>query len=78
MAEAKTLDRSAGYLPYQATQAFWEAKGFSPADTIDPLQGEATSQPSGYLRCHPLAGDQRRLTVMRVTGDQSGKPQLRT
>jgi hypothetical protein len=26
----------------------------------------------------PLAGDQRRLTIMRVTGNQSGKPQLRT
>ena len=27
MAEAKTLNRSAGHLPYQATQAFWKRRG---------------------------------------------------
>jgi hypothetical protein len=54
------------------------AKGFSPVNTIDPLPGVATSQPGGYLHCRSLADDQCRLTIMRVTGDQSGKPQLRT
>src|SRR5882757_8201440 len=27
--EAKTLDRSSGYRPYEATRAFWERNGFS-------------------------------------------------
>jgi ribosomal protein S18 acetylase RimI-like enzyme len=35
--EAKTLDRSSGYRPYEATRAFWERNGFIHVDTIDPL-----------------------------------------
>jgi ribosomal protein S18 acetylase RimI-like enzyme len=35
--EAKTLDRSSGYRPYEATRAFWERSGFVHIDTIDPL-----------------------------------------
>jgi ribosomal protein S18 acetylase RimI-like enzyme len=35
--EVKTLDRSAGYLPYEATRAFYEHNGFVHIDTIDPL-----------------------------------------
>ena len=35
--EAKTLDRSSGYRPYEATLAFWERNGFIHIDTIDPL-----------------------------------------
>jgi GNAT superfamily N-acetyltransferase len=35
--EAKTLDRSSGYRPYEATRAFWERNGFIHIDTIDPL-----------------------------------------
>ena len=35
--EAKTLDRSSGYRPYEATRAFWERNGFVHIDTIDPL-----------------------------------------
>lgn len=35
--EAKTLDRSSGYTPYEATRAFWERNGFVHIDTIDPL-----------------------------------------
>jgi GNAT superfamily N-acetyltransferase len=35
--EVKTLDRSSGYPPYEATRAFWEANGFVYVDTIDPL-----------------------------------------
>ena len=35
--EAKTLDRSSGYRPYEATRAFWERSGFIHVDTIDPL-----------------------------------------
>jgi GNAT superfamily N-acetyltransferase len=35
--EAKTLDRSSGYSPYEATRAFWERNGFVHVDTIDPL-----------------------------------------
>jgi ribosomal protein S18 acetylase RimI-like enzyme len=35
--EAKTLDASSGYEPYEATRAFWERNGFVQIDTIDPL-----------------------------------------
>jgi GNAT superfamily N-acetyltransferase len=35
--EAKTLDASAGYQPYEGTRAFWEQNGFVQIDTIDPL-----------------------------------------
>lgn len=35
--EAKTLDASSGYAPYEATRAFWERSGFVQIDTIDPL-----------------------------------------
>jgi ribosomal protein S18 acetylase RimI-like enzyme len=35
--EVKTLDRSSGYRPYEATRAFWERNGFIHIDTIDPL-----------------------------------------
>jgi GNAT superfamily N-acetyltransferase len=35
--EAKTLDASSGYQPYEATRAFWERNGFVHVDTIDPL-----------------------------------------
>ena len=44
--EAKTLDRSAGYPPYEATQAFWEHKGFVHIDTIDPLPGWQPGNPA--------------------------------
>ncbi|MGH9171580.1 MAG: GNAT family N-acetyltransferase [Acidimicrobiales bacterium] len=37
LVEAKTLDASAGYEPYEATRGFWEARGFVMVDTIDPL-----------------------------------------
>src|SRR5690348_7047204 len=35
--EVKTLDPSADYPPYDATRAFWLARGFIQLDTIDPL-----------------------------------------
>jgi ribosomal protein S18 acetylase RimI-like enzyme len=44
--EAKTLDRSAGYPPYEATQAFWERRGFVQVDTIDPLPGWEPGNPA--------------------------------
>jgi GNAT superfamily N-acetyltransferase len=44
--EAKTLDRSAGYLPYAATRAFWERRGFVQVDTIDPLPGWQAGNPA--------------------------------
>jgi GNAT superfamily N-acetyltransferase len=48
LVEVKTLDRSAGYPPYEATCAFWERRGFIQLDTIDPLPGgnRATRRPS--------------------------------
>lgn len=44
--EVKTLDASAGYEPYVATRAFWEARGFVQIDCIDPLPGWQRGNPS--------------------------------
>lgn len=44
--EAKTLDRSSGYAPYEATRAFWERNGFIHVDTIDPLPGWQAGNPA--------------------------------
>ena len=44
--EVKTLDASAGYEPYVATRAFWEARGFCQVDCIDPLPGWQPGNPS--------------------------------
>jgi len=44
--EAKTLDRSADYQPYEATRAFWERRGFVQVDTIDPLPGWQPGNPA--------------------------------
>ena len=49
--EVKTLDESAGYEPYVATRAFWEAMGFVQVDCIDPLPGWQPGNPSAiYVR----------------------------
>ena len=44
--EAKTLDASSGYQPYEATRAFWERNGFVQVDTIDPLPGWQPGNPA--------------------------------
>jgi len=44
--EAKTLDASSGYQPYEATRAFWERDGFVQVDTIDPLPGWQPGNPA--------------------------------
>jgi len=44
--EAKTLDRSSGYRPYERTRAFWERNGFVHIDTIDPLPGWRPGNPA--------------------------------
>jgi GNAT superfamily N-acetyltransferase len=44
--EVKTLDRSAGYEPYEATRAFWQRRGFVHIDTIDPLPGWQPGNPA--------------------------------
>ena len=44
--EAKTLDCSADYPPYEATRAFWEHRGFVQVDTIDPLPGWEPGNPA--------------------------------
>jgi GNAT superfamily N-acetyltransferase len=46
LVEAKTLDRSAGYRPYEATRAFWERRGFVQVDMIDPLPGWEPGNPA--------------------------------
>jgi ribosomal protein S18 acetylase RimI-like enzyme len=44
--EAKTLDRSSGYRPYEATRGFWERNGFVHIDTIDPLPAWQPGNPA--------------------------------
>ncbi len=46
--QAKTLDRSASYQPYEATRAFWEHRGFVQVGMIDRSRGgnRATPRPS--------------------------------
>jgi GNAT superfamily N-acetyltransferase len=44
--EAKTLDRSSGYRPYEATRAFWERNGFIHIDTINPPPGWQPGNPA--------------------------------
>lgn len=46
LVEVKTLDRSAGYPPYEATCAFWERRDFIQLDTIDPLPGWEPGSPA--------------------------------
>jgi GNAT superfamily N-acetyltransferase len=45
LVEAKTLDRSADYAPYEATRAFWERRGFVQVDRIDPMPGWQPGNP---------------------------------
>ena len=45
LVEVKTLDESANYEPYEATIAFWEARGFLKIDVIDPLPGWQPGNP---------------------------------
>jgi GNAT superfamily N-acetyltransferase len=47
--EVKTLDPSADYAPYEATRAFWLARGFIQFDTIDPLPGWPPGNPAAIL-----------------------------
>jgi N-acetylglutamate synthase-like GNAT family acetyltransferase len=47
--EAKTLDASADYEPYDATRAFWLARGFIQLDMIDPLPGRPPGNPAAIL-----------------------------
>jgi len=43
----KTLDRCSDYVPYRATRAFWERRGFVQVATIDPLPGWQPGNPAG-------------------------------
>jgi ribosomal protein S18 acetylase RimI-like enzyme len=45
LVEVKTLEESANYEPYEATIAFWEARGFLKIDVIDPLPGWQPGNP---------------------------------
>jgi ribosomal protein S18 acetylase RimI-like enzyme len=47
--EVKTLDSSADYAPYDATRAFWIARGFVQFDMIDPLPGWPPGNPAALL-----------------------------
>ncbi len=49
LVEAKTLDRSADYAPYEATRAFWERNGFVQVDRIDEPPGWEPGNPAGLL-----------------------------
>jgi GNAT superfamily N-acetyltransferase len=45
LVEVKTLDRSAGYGPYESTRVFWERRGFVQIDRIDPMPGWQPGNP---------------------------------
>jgi GNAT superfamily N-acetyltransferase len=45
LVEVRTLDRSAGYAPYDATRGFWEARGFVQVDRVDPYPGWQPGNP---------------------------------
>ncbi len=45
LVEVKTLDRSAGYAPYEATHGFWQARGFVQVDSVDPYPGWQPGNP---------------------------------
>jgi hypothetical protein len=47
--EVKTLDASAAYAPYEATRAFWLARGFVQLDVIDPLPDWPPGNPAAIL-----------------------------
>ena len=47
--EVKTLDASEDYAPYDATRAFWLARGFIQLDTIDPLPDWPPGNPAAIL-----------------------------
>ena len=47
--EVKTLDPSADYAPYDATRAFWLARGFIQLDTIDPFADWPPGNPAAIL-----------------------------
>jgi N-acetylglutamate synthase-like GNAT family acetyltransferase len=47
--EVKTLDPSEDYAPYDATRAFWLARGFIQLDTIDPLPDWPPGNPAAIL-----------------------------
>ena len=47
--EVKTLDASADYAPYEATRAFWLARGFVQFDMIDPLPDWPPGNPAAIL-----------------------------
>jgi GNAT superfamily N-acetyltransferase len=46
LVEAKTLDQTTDYAPYEATRAFWERHGFVQVDSIDPLPGWMPGNPA--------------------------------
>ena len=46
LAEVKTLDRSAGYEPYEATNAFGQRMGFVQIDTVDPYPAWQPDNPA--------------------------------
>ena len=47
--EVKTLDRSAGYAPYKATEAFYERNGFVQIDCIDEFPDWPPGNPAAIL-----------------------------
>ena len=49
LVEAKTLDRSVVYAPYEATRAFWERSGFVQVDRIDEPPGWEPGNPAAVL-----------------------------
>ena len=65
--EAKTLDRSSGYRPCEATRAFWERNGFIHIDTSPARL--AARQPGSNLRSRKSAQpDDKHASQSQLTG----------
>jgi GNAT superfamily N-acetyltransferase len=70
LVEAKTLDRAAGYAPYEATRAFWERRGFVQVDTIDPMPGWQPGSPCAlYVAALGTTRRPRRVVESRRWSD---------
>jgi len=79
VAAANAPDRYTGYTPTRPRRHSGSER-FSPVNTIDPPPERQPANPAALPVAAPPANpdDQRRLTIMRAVGDQSGKSQLCT
>lgn len=73
--EVKTLDRSSGYRPYEATWAFWEHNGFVPGRHYRPAARLAAGQSRSDL-CRRTPPDPLARPAQRAPGSCAGHEPL--